>query len=283
MHSRCLRPADAPKTVPLPNATPESLSPCAASVRQRCASSSASTGNANVAAIRSSPANSSFGRVLRPVVAIGASVRSNRIPSRRPHHPTLRRGRRRARVAGGRVPQWPGCLRAYDSWQLLAAPINWLCERRLESRVRSGPLRKHIGIIMDATAASGLSSVDVHKRHHVGATGTWLWEDQRGSSLDDEILAIVVGSAGDVLLAGMYTGRFDTSPDEYTNDVRNSDAADGHLSTIPFRTAGTARGTIVMAMKADRIVFASLGNEKAVVKAFTQVSSQAWNDGWSFV
>lgn len=64
-----------------------------------------------------------------------------------------------------------GSLRAYASWRALTAPIYWLYERRLEARVRSGPLPKHIGIIMDGNRRfARLAGVGVHEGHDVGAS-----------------------------------------------------------------------------------------------------------------
>ena len=64
-----------------------------------------------------------------------------------------------------------GSLRAYAWWRNLTAPIYWLYERRLESRIRSGPLPKHIGIIMDGNRRfARLAGVGVQEGHDVGAS-----------------------------------------------------------------------------------------------------------------
>ncbi len=65
----------------------------------------------------------------------------------------------------------PRSLRAYAWWRALTAPIYWAYERRLEARVRSGPLPKHIGIIMDGNRRfARLAGVGVEQGHDVGAT-----------------------------------------------------------------------------------------------------------------
>jgi short-chain Z-isoprenyl diphosphate synthase len=48
--------------------------------------------------------------------------------------------------------------------------LYWVYERRLEARIRSGPLPRHIGIIMDGNRRfARLAGVDVHRGHDVGA------------------------------------------------------------------------------------------------------------------
>jgi short-chain Z-isoprenyl diphosphate synthase len=61
--------------------------------------------------------------------------------------------------------------RRYALWRAVTAPLYWLYERRLEARIRSGPLPRHIGIIMDGNRRfARLAGVDVQKGHDVGAT-----------------------------------------------------------------------------------------------------------------
>lgn len=69
------------------------------------------------------------------------------------------------------IPRVRGPARAYGAWRALTAPLYWLYERRLESRIRSGPLPKHIGVIMDGNRRfARLAGVDVRQGHDVGAS-----------------------------------------------------------------------------------------------------------------
>jgi short-chain Z-isoprenyl diphosphate synthase len=69
------------------------------------------------------------------------------------------------------APRPPASLRAYRWFRALTAPIYWLYERRLEARVRAGPLPKHIGIIMDGNRRfARLAGVDTKQGHDVGAS-----------------------------------------------------------------------------------------------------------------
>ena len=71
----------------------------------------------------------------------------------------------------GEASRPSGSLRAYAWWQALTAPIYWLYERRLEARVRTGPLPQHIGIIMDGNRRfARLAGVGVREGHDVGAS-----------------------------------------------------------------------------------------------------------------
>lgn len=64
-----------------------------------------------------------------------------------------------------------GAIGAYHLWRRLSAPIYWLYERRLEARLRRGPLPKHIGIIMDGNRRfARMAHVGVLEGHDVGAS-----------------------------------------------------------------------------------------------------------------
>ena len=65
----------------------------------------------------------------------------------------------------------PVSLRTYAWWRALTAPIYWLYERRLEARIRAGPLPKHIGVIMDGNRRfARLAGVDAMQGHDIGAS-----------------------------------------------------------------------------------------------------------------
>jgi short-chain Z-isoprenyl diphosphate synthase len=80
-----------------------------------------------------------------------------------------------ARPAGSRPADAPArtprSLRTYRWFRALTAPIYWLYERRLDARIRSGPLPKHIGIIMDGNRRfARLAGQSITAGHDIGAS-----------------------------------------------------------------------------------------------------------------
>ena len=85
--------------------------------------------------------------------------------------PSDERGGSNTRPRAPVAPSTPTSQRAYRWFRLLTAPIYWAYERRLERRVRSGSLPRHMGIIMDGNRRfARLSQLDVRKGHDVGAS-----------------------------------------------------------------------------------------------------------------
>ncbi len=65
----------------------------------------------------------------------------------------------------------PRSLRAYRWFRALTAPLYWAYERRLERSIRSGPLPKHIGVIMDGNRRfARMAGMGVTQGHDVGAS-----------------------------------------------------------------------------------------------------------------
>ncbi|MDR9392260.1 MAG: polyprenyl diphosphate synthase [Trueperaceae bacterium] len=74
-------------------------------------------------------------------------------------------------AAAPRAGAAPGSLRAYRWFRIATAPLYWAYERRLERRVRSGPLPQHMGIIMDGNRRfARLTKRAVQAGHDVGAS-----------------------------------------------------------------------------------------------------------------